>query len=100
MKTKDFIDSLCTKYKVSLTIRQNKNVQGLGNIFYNDVFEICPCPLEEIYEDVRENYSVTFPGDFVMPHPNMSMIESRISNFLYRLETDKEFKELVEDNKK
>lgn len=94
MKTKDFIDSLAKKYESNLTIKENKNIPGLGNIFYND-FEICSCPFEDIYEEVRPNYTVTFPGDFVMQHPSMDMIEAKINNFITRLKTDTDFSDLV-----
>jgi hypothetical protein len=97
MQTKDFIEKLNEKLDLKdnkLSLKENKNIRGVGNIFYEGV-EICPCPLEEIFEDYRENYTAVFPGDRYVPHPTQSIIEAKVIQFIDKWNNEEGFKDLM-----
>lgn len=94
MKTKDFILELNKEFNNKLELKQNRNVQEIGNIFYEGI-EICPCPFEDIYEEEKSEYKVYFKDGASAPHPTTVTIKGKIKNFVNRLKTEPDFRDLM-----
>ena len=97
MLTKDFIEQLNKEFNLDtelLTVRENKNVPGLGNIFLGKA-EICPIPLNDIYEERKDDHFIVFNDGRKILHPSSIEIKSKIILFLDRWNNEEGFKELM-----
>ncbi len=86
MKTRpDFEDEL-KKISPRISIIPNPNRPGLANVKLDGV-DVCPVPLEEIFEEPNAGYKYTFPNGFQGQHKCKREVIDMVRNRLQMVES-------------